>query len=102
MNPFEQAIEDIFAMPDFVESCTIGTETVTCIASAVSIDPAVTRFGMDDGESFYLQVKMSDLTAVPAKNSIVTYNGTQYRVDRAQVDSANLTVSIYLKSKSTK
>lgn len=102
MNPFEQAVEDIFTMSDFVESCTIGTEAISCIVSAVSIDPAVTRFGMDEGESFYLQVKMSDLTAVPAKNSVVTYRGTQYRVDRAQVDSANLTVSIYLRSKSTK
>ena len=102
MNPFEQAVEDIFKMSDFTKSCTIGTQTVTCIVSAVLIDPAVTRFGMDEGESFYLQVKMSDLTAVPAKNSLVTYNGTQYRVDRAQVDAAALTVAIYLKSKSTK
>lgn len=102
MNPFEQAVEDIFAMPDFTKSCTVGAKTVTCIVSAVSIDPAVTRFGMDEGENFYLQVKMSDLTAIPPKNSIVTYNGTQYRVDRAQVDAATLTVAIYLKSKSTK
>lgn len=101
MNPFEVATEDIFANTDFVETATVGSSTVTVLASEITDAAKITEFGLDEGVSFYLRVRVSEL-ATPQRNDLITFHGVEYRIDQAVLDSAGLTWKITLKSKSTR
>ena len=54
-----------------------------------------------EGISFSLSVRVADVASRPKKNSLLTYNGTEYRVAETTLDSAGLTWTIYLKSKNS-
>ena len=101
MTPFEIATEDIFANPDFVESATVGGTVVPVIASEISGDPTLSQFGLNEGISFFLRIRKSDL-ASPQKNDLVTFNGVEYRVDSFALDSSGLVWRVNLKSKSSR
>lgn len=101
MSTFEQAINDIFSAPDFLETCLIGETYYLCIASAIPADSVFSEFGFAEGISFSLSVKVADVASRPKKNTLITYDGTQYRVAETTLDSAGLTWTIYLKSKNS-
>lgn len=101
MSAFEQAINDIFSAPDFLEECTIGETSVPCISSAIPADSVYSEFGFAEGISFSLSVRVADVASRPKKNSLLTYNGTEYRVAETTLDSAGLTWTIFLKSKNS-
>ena len=102
MNPFDVATNDIFQNPDFTETATFGSSTVTVIASEINADPQLGEFGLDDGVSVFLRARAADLPAVPKKNDLVTFNGVEYRVSSVVLDSSALVYRINLKSKSTR
>lgn len=103
MTPFDIATDDIFGNPDFTETATFGEQTnVTVIASEISADAQLDEFGLDEGVSFFLRVRKSDLTAAPKKNDLVTFNGIQYRISSFTLDSSGLVYRINLKSKSSR
>lgn len=102
MNPFEIATNDIFENPDFAETATVGGLTVPALASELTADAMLTEFGMDDGVSFFLRVRASDLAAAPKKNDPVTFNGVEYRAATVALDSSGLVWRIDLKSKTTR
>lgn len=102
MNPFEIATEDIFSNPDFVSTAIIAGREVPVIVSELTEDARLTEFGMDDGVSFFLRVRCSQLDAPPKKNSLLSYKGIEYRIDDVILDSSGLVWRIDLISRSTR
>lgn len=101
MNPFEVSINDIFSAPDFLESCTVGSSTIPCIASAIPADSVYSEYGFAEGITFALSVRCADLADRPKRNDLIQYKGTDYRVADTTLDSAGLTWTIHLKSKNS-
>lgn len=101
MNPFEVGINDIFSNSDFLESCMIGTTAYPCIVSAIPADSVYSEYGFDEGITFDLSIRVSDLPDRPKKNTILNYKDTDYRIAETTLDSAGLTWKIFLKSKTT-
>ena len=100
MNPFDVLINDLFSAKDFTEQCKVNGKLLTCIVSSIATDTVVTRFGVDEGISFYLTIKATDYK--PRKNDLIEYNNNRYKVDFFTLDSAGKTHAIYLRSVTTK
>lgn len=107
MNPFHRLINDVFSAKDFVEHCNIQKNNgdvsyynVPCIVSSIVNEAEYTAYGLDDGINFYLMFKLSQYQ--PQKNDRITYNNKTYKVDSFTIDSANQSVSVYLKALSSK
>lgn len=106
MNPFERLVNDIFKSKDFVEyvetieSGATKIYNVPCITSSIVNEAEYTAYGLDDGINFYLMFKLSQYQ--PQKNDRITYNNKTYKVDSFTIDSANQSVSVYLKALSSK
>ena len=101
-DPFQQAINDIFSDENFISSALFGSSSVPVIVSAIPADEKITQFGIDEGVSFTIQVKTADLASAPKRNDLITYQGTEYRVDRVELESSGIVWKIYLKSKSSR
>ena len=99
-TPFAIATEDIFADPNFRETATLGSSTITVIASSVTEDPTVTAFGIDGGVSFFLRVLASE--AMPRKNDLITFRGVEYRAAACTLDAAGLVWRVDLASKTSR
>lgn len=102
MTAFEQATITMMNNPDFVESCTFRESSVPCVASETAESPVLTEFGEDEGVSFYLRIEGRLLVSPPKKYEKITFRGTTYKIDRADLDSAGLVYRIYLKSLTSK
>ena len=100
MTAFEILIDDIFSNKDFIDKFTVDGMEVACVVSQITEKETYTAFGLDDGISFYLQVKSSDYK--PSKADKIIFKGGTYKVDYFVLDSAGLTYSVYLKALSTK
>lgn len=106
MNPFERLINDIFKAKDFVEYVRIiesgSTQiyNVPCVQSSIVNEAEYTAYGLDEGINFYLMFKLS--VYQPKKNDRVFYNDKWYKVDNFTIDSANRSVSVYVKALSSK
>ena len=98
MNPFEAATIDLMTNPDFTETCTFREVSVTCVCSEIAEAPVITEFGDDDGVTFYLRIEARLLSSAPKKYERITFRGTTYKIDRADLDSAGLVYRVYLKS----
>ena len=101
-DPFRQVINDIFSDENFTASATFGEAVVPVIVSAIPAEEKITQFGLDEGVSFTIQVKTSDLAAAPKRNDLITYQGKEYRADRVELESSGIVWKIYLKSKSSR
>jgi len=101
-NPFAQATASIFANADFAESATFGSTSAVVIRSKITEAEELRQFGIDEGVSFFLRVQVASLAAPPKRNDLVTFGGVEYRVDRVELDSADQTYAVYLKSKSSR
>jgi hypothetical protein len=102
MTAFEQATITMMNNPDFVETCTFRESSVPCVASETAESPVLTEFGEDDGVSFYLRIEGRLLSYPPKKYEKITFRGTTYKIDRADLDSAGLVYRVYLKSLTSK
>lgn len=101
-DPFTQAINDIFSDENFISSALFGSYSVPVIVSAIPAEEKVTQFGLDEGVSFTIQARSADLAAAPKRNDLITYQGTEYRVDRVELESSGIVWKIWLRSKSTR
>lgn len=103
MNPFELATIDIFSDPNFTDTAIIGGREVTVIRSAITDSPVLSEFGIDEGESFTLQVMKKELlVCAPRQNDLVTYGGERFRIQSVELDSSGLVYRITLKSRSSR
>ena len=98
MNPFEAATNILMNNPDFTEMATFRGSSITVVASETGMAPTLTDFGEDEGESFFLRIMASALSSPPQKYEEITFRGTTYKIDRADLDSAGLVYRVYLKS----
>lgn len=96
MTPFEQLTADIFANPDFAESAGINGREIPVIASEISEEERLTRFGVDDGVSFFLRVQKIHAVGIKRHDTIV-FRGEKFKVDRIVLDSAALMFRLDLK-----
>ena len=101
MNPFEAAT-NIMMNPDVTETATFRNSSITVVASETGMAPTLTDFGEDEGESFFLRIMASALSSPPQKYEEITFRGTAYKIDRADLDSAGLVYRVYLKSLSSR
>ena len=101
MTPFEQLTADIFANPDFTERAGINGKEIPVIASEISEEERLTRFGVDDGVSFFLRVQKIHAVGI-RRNDKVLFRGETYKVDKISLDSAALSYSLDLKSVSSR
>lgn len=101
---FEQATITMMTNPDFTELCYIGGSTAgtVCVASDLAESPVLTEFGEDDGVSFFLRIEVRLLSTPPKKYEKISFRGTTYKIDRADLDSAGLVYRVYLKSLTSK
>lgn len=102
MNPFEAATQIMMSNPDFVETAAFRNGSVPVVASELAFAPTVTEFGEDEGESFFLRIEARLLSSPPAKYELITFRGVEYKIDRADLDSAGLVYRVYLKSLSSR
>ena len=104
MTAFEQATITMMSNPDFTELCYIGGSTAgtACVASELAESPVLTEFGEDEGASFFLRIEARLLSTPPKKYEQITFRGTTYKIDRADIDSAGLVWRVYLKSLTSK
>ena len=98
MNPFEAATQLMMSNPDFTETATFRGSSITVIASELAFSQTLTDFGEDEGESFFLRIEARLLASAPKKDERITFRGTTYKIDRADLDSAGLVWRVYLKS----
>lgn len=98
MNPFETATRQIMSNPDFTESATFRGASIVVVASELTESPVLTDYGEDDGESFFLRIEARLLDSPPKKYELITFRGTSYKIDHADLDSAGLVFRVYLKS----
>jgi hypothetical protein len=102
MTAFEQATITMMSNPDFTETCTFRNESIVCVASELAESPVLTEFGEDEGASFFLRIEARLLSTPPKKYEQITFRGTTYKIDRADLDSAGLVWRVYLKSLTSK
>lgn len=100
MNAFDCLVDDILSNADITEVVTVQGRQVRVGVSSLEYSPNVTDYGMDDGESFYLTARSIDAPGLK-RGTLLTYRGKQYKVTSTTLDSAGLTVSIYLRSLTT-
>ena len=102
MNPFEAATNILMNNQDFTETATFRGASISVVASEIGLAPTLTDFGEDEGESFFLRILASLLLTPPEKYEQITFRGTTYKIDRADLDSAGLVWRVYLKSLSSR
>lgn len=97
MNAFEKMIDDVFTVPQFIESFTTADgKNVVTISYEVSTDSLYSEYGFSEGISFYLTCKVADYQ--PKKGDKITFRNRRYKIDSFTADSFNLTYKIFLKS----
>ena len=101
MNPFEIATNDIFSCPDFLDTAVLNGKSYAVIASEISVNEKVSLYGVDEGISFFLRVRVADLPTVRRDDEIF-FKGVRYRVDSFALDSTGLVWRIHLKSTSSR
>ena len=95
-NCFENMIQDVFNIPQFVEYFTYGQQRIKCVSYHMDIDPSFTTFGLDDNVNFYITCKASDFT--PQKNIHITFRNQLYRIDSFELDAFGLSWKILVKN----
>ena len=100
MTPFDCLVEDILANPDITETVIVQGRLIRCGVTSLEYSPDVTDYGMDEGESFYLTCRITDAVGIK-RGTLLTFRGKQYKVTGTEIDSAGLSVSIYLRSLTT-
>ena len=100
MSIFENAIDDIFNTPDFLEYLTIENRQIPVISYDAATDALYTEYGFDNGKTISVTCKVKDYT--PAKGAKVIVRGQSWKIDNWTADSHNLTYRVYLKSVESK
>lgn len=100
MSVFSQAVDDIFAVDDFLEPLTVNGVTVKVCSYVSTTAEKFTEFGYDSGRAISVTCKCSDWT--PERGQEVTFRGKQFRVTEYETDSHALCYRIYLKSLESK
>ena len=96
MTPFEQLTADVFSNPDFAEIAEINGRNIPAIASEISEEERLTRFGVDDGISFFLRVQKIHAVGIKRHDTVI-FRGENFKVDRIYLDSAALMFRLDLK-----
>lgn len=96
MNVFENFYKDLFNSPDFQRTAKINGVSTPCLVSQITTQEELTRYGIDEGISFYLRVRAKDYD--PKKSDEVEYNGKKYLVDNFILDGQGLTNKVYLRN----
>ena len=94
MNIFENFYKDLFASNDFKREVKINGVKMSCIVSQITVNEEFTKYGIDEGVSFYLRVQAKDYVA--KKGDEVEFNGKNYLLDNFVLDGQGLTYKIYL------
>ena len=100
MSIFSQAIDDIFAVDDFLEPLTVNGVTVNVCSYVSTTAEKYTEFGYDSGRAISVTCKCADWT--PERGQEVEFRGKQFRVTEYETDSHALCYRIYLKSLESK
>jgi hypothetical protein len=99
-NIFAQAVDDIFAVEDFIEILTVGNLAVRVSSYVATTAEKFTEYGYDSGRSIAITCKCSDWE--PERGQEVTFRGKQWRVTEYETDSHALCYKVYLKSLESK
>lgn len=104
MNCFEKMIDDIFRVPQFIDTFSYTDNStvkqVTCIQYTMQTDAMFTQYGVDEGIDFVLTCKCSDFT--PKKNQKITYHGQEFKIVSWKTDGFNLSYNLNVKSVTSK
>lgn len=114
VNCFEQMIQDVFKVPQFIDTFEIVNDSsssssdsssslssaITCVKYAQQDDAILTQFGMDQGIDFILTCKVKDFT--PQKNMKIKFHDKIYKIVSWHIDSFQLTYNLNLKSLTSK
>lgn len=88
---------DLF-VDEFLETALIGGQYVSCIATDLATNYNVAQLGADPAVDLALLFDARTL-AKPAEGALVTFRGTQYRVQRVVEDSIGASFTVYLTAK---
>jgi hypothetical protein len=95
-NIFSQAIDDIFAVDDFIEILTTGNLAVRVSSYVGTTAETYTEYGYDHGDSIAITCKCADWQ--PARGDKVQFRGKDWKVSEYETDSHALTFRVNLKS----
>jgi len=92
---FEQMMDNIFKNMDFLETFTIDGMIYKCISSAITDGISFTNVGVEEEESFTLDVKLP-VYHMPVKGQKLIYHDKTYKVNDVQTDSAGTSIKIHV------
>ena len=95
-NIFSQAIDDIFAVEDFIETLTAGNLAVSVSSYVGTTAEKYQQFGYDHGDSVDVTCKCADW--FPHRGDKVTFREKEWKVADYETDSHALTYRVTLKS----
>lgn len=93
---FETAINDIFAVNDFIEILTAGNLAVRVSSYVGTTAEQYQQWGYDHGDSVDVTCKCADWS--PARGDKVTFRNKEWKVAEFSTDSHFLTYRVTLKS----
>lgn len=96
---FQIAVDDIFKDKNFLETCIIGDDVFSCIASQLEEEGTYTEAGLMSDVNFSLSLKLP-LQRIPKEGEKVVFRDERYKVSHVETDSANASVHVYLSSMS--
>lgn len=95
MNTFQTAINDIFNVDDFIESCIINNIQYNCVQSSMNSTVMYSDTGRSDEANFTLDIKLPIESKINV-NDRVAYRNTKWKVSRIEIDASNTTIKLYL------
>ena len=97
---FKDAIHDLFAEEDLVETCYIEGFETKCICSLISNNLAYTMAGLQSEQNFTLDLQIASLHSIPKEGQKVIFRNKSYKIASTETDSANASMKLYLISTS--
>lgn len=102
MTVFQQAIDDIFQVRDFLEPLSLGDGTAIDVCSYVGdTKEQYTEYGYDHGDAVSVACRCADWPA-PQRGQQVTFRGRAWKVAEYETDSHALCYKVTLKSLESK
>lgn len=97
---FKDMMREIFSNSQFTETCYINGFQTTCICSPIGNNLFYTEAGLVDGVNFCLDLQIATLHQLPKEGDKVIFRNKTYKITSTELDSANVSMKIYLISTS--
>lgn len=93
---FKDMVHELFANPQFTETCYIDGFETKCIVSSINNNVAYTMAGLQSEQNFTLDLQIASLHSIPKEGQKIIFRDKSYKISNTEIDSANSSMKIYL------